>query len=162
MESIRINCGSTLFPLSVSCTEKHLESLKLLESFPLCRTEIEKWISWDKRYFIDISENCHKFNAWDTQTASYGEFQFVPRGYSGFRVFFKGNEVTKEIPHFRVGGISAQLDVYGLDTKETITLDRSSLTQTGSQNVSIIWEEMFQACIDCFLDQLQKNSVCRA
>lgn len=153
VEAIRSNCGATLFPVSTSCTEEHMEPLKLLNDFPLCGIEIETWKYCKNRYWIDICNPSKKIRIWDAKTASYGEVQFVRRTFSDFRVRFKGNEVTKDIPHFRLDGISALLDVYGLNTKETITLDRSALTQKGFKDVSNIWNDMFSTCVDCLISE---------
>ena len=72
-----------------------------------------------------MSKDADRLQLWDTQSATYGEFQFVGQGYRGSRVRFKGMEVNKGTPHLLKDGISVTLDVYGLDTKETITLDLS-------------------------------------
>ncbi len=158
IEAIRSNCGATVFPVNVACTEEHIEPFKLLSQFPMCEIEIEKWKCCERRYLIDIQNPNEIIRVWDTQTFSYGEIRFVPRGYHGFRIRFKGNEVTKDTPRFLLDGMSAMLDVYGLDTKDAITLDRSALTQKGFKAVADIWEDMFHACIDCLLHQLSTES----
>ena len=154
IEAIRNNCGATMFPVSTSCSEEHVEPLNLLSKFPLCGAEIEMWKYYKGRYWMDVQNFSEGIRIWDTKTASYGEIRFVRRTFSNFCVRFKGNDVTKDTPHFRLDGISSIVDVYGLSTKETITLDRSALTQEGFKIISQSWSDMFSACIDCLLSEL--------
>ena len=154
IEAIHNNCGSSLFPVNVSFTEEHIEHLKLLNMLPVSGIQAETWRNYNNRYRIDISHPEKMILIWDSQTASYGEIRFVRRGYRRFCFRFKGNDVEKDTPYLRASGISVLLDVYGLNTRETITLDRSGLTQEGVKAVAEIWNDMFPACIDCLLEEI--------
>lgn len=156
MESIRVNCGCAMFPVNMSCTEEHMEPLELLQQFPVRKVEIEQWTRYADQYRIKISEHCEQIQVWDQQSMALGIFQFVRFGH-GIRVRFKGNEVTKQTPSFLINGLSALIDVYGLETKRTITLDRDSLTDEGRKKVSKILDKMLLHGIEFLLVQLVDN-----
>lgn len=161
MESIDVNCGSTMFPVKVTCTEEHMEPLELLRQFPVRKDDIEHWAEYAGQYRIKIGEHCERIQVWDQQSMALGVFQFIRLEYGGIRVRFKGNEVAKQTPSFRIDGLSALIDVYGLDTKETITLDRDSLTNKGRVKVSEILDKMLLHGVDFLLKQFEDNQELR-
>ena len=68
IEAIRNNCGATMFPVSTSCSEEHVEPLNLLSKFPLCGAEIEMWKYYKGRYWMDVQNFSEGIRIWDTKT----------------------------------------------------------------------------------------------
>jgi len=109
---------------------------------------------WGQRYRFLLNEDGSFIKIWDIDKAAYGEFKLHSRGSYGTRVLFKGIEVAKNTPILRHDGISSTIDIYGMDTKETITLDRSSLTRNGPDEVARILSDMLDVYMECILDKL--------
>ena len=125
-----------MFPIHVACAKAPVPPMDVKSQLPIANSEMGEVEGCDTRYTMSKDADREASSCWDTQSATYGEFQFVGQGYRGSRVRFKGMEVNKGTPHLRKDGISVTLDVYGLDTKETITLDRSALTRDGKRKIS--------------------------
>lgn len=155
LESIRINCQDSMFPIHVACEKAPVPPMDVKSQLPIANSE---WEKWKDRYRYTMSKDADRLQLWDTQSATYGEFQFVGQGYRGSRVRFKGMEVNKGTPHLLKDGISVTLDVYGLDTKETITLDRSALTRDGKRKISNLFHEFVTAFIEITLNHLENET----
>jgi hypothetical protein len=168
LEAIKSNCGESLFPIQVSCSEDSLKDFKITEILPACNAKDKNWKVTEGRYRFLLDENCSSIKLWDMDKAAYGEFWMTPKDRSWTEIRFKGIEVDKHTPMLKQDGISALVDVYGLDTKDTISLDRSSLTEQGSKNVTQILNDMFNVYKNCVLEQLinysseKRDKICKS
>lgn len=158
LESIKSNCMESVFPVLVDRADEAMAHIEMMDVFPICNTDIvNTWRIWNNKYRFRLEDDCSSIQLWDTFTASYGEFHLTMSGQSGVRICFKGMEVRKGTPSIRKSGITALVDVYGMDTKDTITLDRSSLTRYGSEHIRQIVIDMLDVYINCVLEQLNKE-----
>jgi hypothetical protein len=158
LEAINTNCGGSMFPIQVSCTEDYLNNVEITESLPACNDNAKNWSIEEGRYRFRLEEDCSQIQLWDMDKAAYGEFRLIGIDHSWTHIRFKGIDVDKGTPTLRQECISALVDVYGMDTKDTISLDRSSLTQQGLENVAQILEDMFDTYKKCVLEQLENDS----
>ena len=155
LEAIRKNCIESMFPLHVTCAENSLEQLDQMELLPICNSDLaRKWNDWNERYKVFLSNDCSELQIWDTQTATYGYFHIFPTGNYAQQFLFKGIRVDKKTPHLNISGLSFYLDTYGLGTKETITLDRTSMTSEGRKQFLQIFDELVQIYKECVLECL--------
>lgn len=154
LESIRVNCSHSMFPIHAFCKNVPTLSLKIQSQLP---TFCTAWKSWENRYYYKLDENIDQIQIWDTKTATYGEFAFISPPAFSDHFKFKGIKVNRRTPDFRVNHLYTLIDVYGLDTKETITLDRSSFTDSGKNKVEELLAEFKNIFIEIILDFFQNN-----
>lgn len=154
LESIRVNCQDSMFPIHVACETAPIPPIDVKSHLPIASSE---WKKWKDRYSYTMSKDTDRLQLWDTQSATYGDFQFVGRGHRFSQLYFKGMKVHKGGFHYLEDSISVTLDVYGLDTKETITLDRSALTRAGQKKIDSLFQEFVTAFIEITLNHLRNE-----
>lgn len=152
LEAIRTLCTDSMFPIHVTCDEASVGSATIQNSFSLVGND---WKEWDSRYSYFSNDKFDRVQLWDRQTFTYGSFEFNELLHSYSRVLFKGIEVRKQTPRLDLDGISVTLDAYGLDTKESITLNRSSWTRSGRFQLMEIFQGLLTAFIEIMLARLK-------
>lgn len=146
---------ASLFPLHVTCQEQLIEDSH--SSGNRRKFWDNTWDTWhDDRYRYKIEENGGVLLLWDTKEAVCTEFRLSGYGLRGFEVYFKGIKVDKQSFHARERICSA-MDLYGLDTRQTITLDRESLTREGSQRVKDLYRQYLEVYKKIFLKQIEEK-----
>lgn len=133
VEEIYTHCRNSQFPITISCEASEIET-HTIENKARGIGIYEEKLDEQYRYTVDSSKG--KVAIWDTQNFTHAEFRFIKNGYGQSMILFKGIEVSKNVPRLRVNGISFYMDLYGLNTKESITLDRGSFTQKGVQTLN--------------------------
>lgn len=120
-----------------------------------------KWTDYNDRYCIKISPNIDRIQIWDKEIYAYAEFSFVePFSNRSCEYFFKGVKIyngTPDYPEFYFKGISVKIDVYGLETNNTVNLDRSSLTLKGYYSYKIISNSMVEMFIYLIIERLKQE-----
>lgn len=154
LEAIHKDCRDSLFPIRATCEKAPTPPLDVDNHLPEVQ---ESWDKWKDQYAYQLSQAADRIQIWDMKHAAYGEFCFVHPRFNGSRFRFKGMEVSKQTPYFNIRGVSALFDVYGLDTKDTITLDRSSFTAKGRRAVAELFHSCLDACIEMVLSHLEKR-----
>lgn len=139
METIHINCSNSIFPIRVTCEEASVQPLEIGNYLPAVGNE---WETWQGRYRYLLTESADCLQLWDMQTATYANFKFSAISHTNTELRFKGMKVKKSIHNVGIDGISVFLDFYGLDTKNTITLDRSAWTREGKKQVYDLFFEL--------------------
>lgn len=161
LEAIRNHCQKSMFPIHVHCSEPSLTDLDIIDTIPICakiETSSQNWVkSGQYQYFM--AEDCSRIKIWDTETATYGEFYLSLNSHNSLRLLFKGVEIEKHHLTFPRACISGVIDLYGLDTKETISLNRSSLTAKGSKQARQIIHALSDFYIDCVLIRLCSGDI---
>lgn len=150
IETIRTYCKSSQFPITINCEEATMETQTIWNDVQKIAADTPESHG---QYQYKITKNGGKTAIWDTNTFSYAEFQFVNQDHPGSTILFKGMEVRKNAPLLSVERISFYMDLYGLNTKEAITLDRSSFTQKGAHMV----KEQITRFKDCFIQIMIKS-----
>lgn len=62
------------------------------------------------------------------------------------------------MPNFGYKGISLTIDTYGLDTRDTISLDRNSLTRDGCKKVETIGTKIKNAFVQIIINRIEKDT----
>lgn len=156
MDAINSSCVETMFPIFVDCAEKNLGNEKIVKDFPMSRID-STWKLQNSRYYYLLGSDCSSIYLWDIEKAIYAEFRLRPRGYYISRVLFKGMEIEKRLPNIQSYGIQTLIDIYGMDTKSTISLDRSSFTRQGAGLVGRTFTELLKTYIELVLEKLTNN-----
>ena len=155
LESIKSHCRKSMFPICVRCSEPSLADLDLVDTIRVCTVEGSPK-SWQQhgQYRYSMTKDCSRIRIWDTKNAVYGDFYLSSISHSNLRVLFKGVEIEKHHLSSYQPCINGIIDLYGLDTKETISLDRSSLTSEGSKQTYHIAYDLFNFYKECVIEQL--------
>lgn len=149
------HCKVSFFPIYFNCNNLSYCSQKSVSDFPKIVYENDLW---KKRYRYQLTPETGRLQLWDIQSASYADFDFKFNMYSTTRVQFKGISI-KNTPELELNGIGFSMDIYGMDTKNSITLDRESFTQQGRKVIYYLMQEFKNAFIEIILDKLKSNTI---
>lgn len=149
------NCGELMFPVFVSSSIEEYQNGVLINSLYIDKTQFSKTTD---SFRFSLSEDCCHLKAWDDCFNVYTEIKFVERDRSDSTVCFKGVKVSRGGRYNRVQGLDIKADVYGLETKETLALDRMSFINPGVKNVRERVKAAVNFYIERVLDELKKSS----
>lgn len=142
----------SLFPLHAHCQEGETRQE---QGKSLTDITTEGWELWKNRYWCMLSPRGDTFRLWDTREAVRLEIIFQTRRRAGnLKTYFKGVEMSREEKMFLMDW-DWYMDLYGLDTKKTITLDRSHFTAEGRQQVYRLKDHYRQIFCDFILQKLR-------
>ena len=138
----------SFFPIHVECRDKSIDQDMPVSSLPAIGTE--GWELWQNRYWYKLSLKGMEFFLWDNQEAVLQHFAFCtmespPSWSTSPKYKFKGMPVNLH-GSFGMPGIYSFMDAYGLDSKNTVTLNRSSFTPEGklyAENLSQQYVKVF-------------------
>lgn len=148
-------CVNSIFSIGVQCPRDKMERSKTIKKLPVI--EIKGWESWKDRYRWKLEEDSSKFSLWDKCEAVLQEFFFPPNNELDSGIGFKGMEVEKYVNYLR-GVLSSHMDIYGLDTKKTVTLDRARFTTAGHRKIWELRRQYMKVFGDIMLQKLQSES----
>lgn len=146
-DELRNTIGKTYFSIKLFFDNILMDTLKTE-----CFGKMLESSSSNERY---IFKNCskHEMELWDKQTYTRiilmlgNEYQV----YSSY-CFFKGMKI-ENIIGFRRKGISCYIDLYGLDTKKTLALDRLGVKEEAREKIY----EIINSAIEFYLDKIEKT-----
>lgn len=101
-----------------------------------------------------------KFLLWDKQEAVLEKMNFDRIGIRYFgrpSISFKGVNMEVDKPFYR-WNLFFYTDIYGLDTKETVTLDRTQFTAKGKRRIKELHREYIKMFCDFVLEKLKKEA----
>lgn len=156
IEAIRKNCSDSIFPIFISSSMEHYKDAVIAES--IIAISAKAWTGTYKDYRYKLSEDCTKIDIWDTVNHAYGEVELTKRRYGHSSVCFKGIQVTKGVPHVNIDGLQVDVDVYGLETKKTLSLDRASLISPGDKKVKEILTSVVNLYIEKVIERLNSGA----
>ena len=131
-------CEGSFFPIHVECRDKSVDQDMPVNSLPTIGTEGREL--WQNRYWYKLAAGGGQFLLWDTREAVLEKFDFDKTYFrhdsqlQPIRFRFKGMPMGNSRSYLP-GRISYMVDVYGLDAKETISLNRSEFTPEGERRV---------------------------
>lgn len=141
------NCGELMFPVFVSSSIEEYRDGVLVNSLYIDKTQFSKI---KDTFRFTLSEDCCHLKAWDDCFNVYTEIKFVERDRSDSTVCFKGVKVSRRSRLNRVQGLDIKADVYGLETKETLALDRMSFINPGAKNI----KERVKAAVNFYIERV--------
>ena len=128
-------CEGSLFPIHVECPDKSIDRDMPVSSLPA--RGAEGWEDWQGRYRYRFAADGFRLLLWDTREAVLEEFSLSP----------KDAWLDIRLPTFRFRGMPVKdglllhlgkiyyMDVYGLDAKDTVSLNRSDFTPEGERRI---------------------------
>ncbi len=153
LEAAREHCKVSMFPIRVTCAETSLGQLEMAGQLPICASGVSAWPDWENRYRFQLNENCSEIAIWDTRSACFATFDLKNDPYLA-DVCFKGIQIRQRTPNVP-RNIRCTFDIYGLDTKDSLAMDRSSLTNTGYKKAKEILDDLFRVFKAVVLERLQ-------
>ena len=152
IETIFKECDSSFFDISVIS-----ESAKLQEKIPAYISEEGAFpnLKMDgKELLYVLSEDKATLSCWYHN--NFYKVTLVKNCCRGMlEVKFKGKDVKKtKIPPFSYRGFRVEVDIYGLSTKESLSLNREELNYTASSEIS----KDLNYIIDIYFEFLEKNA----
>lgn len=140
VEVIDSYINDTMFPISIKCDNVEIGDLTYTENMFICNIDPKECKEIKTNYIYCIKDK--KILIWDKKRYVYSEIQPLGIIPSSVELRFKGVRLTKNIPRINGLGINLMLDLYGMDTKETIMLSRDELTSSGYNESSRIIDEL--------------------
>jgi len=148
------NCEDSMFPVHVTSSIEEYRDTELIKPMHIDKT---KFAEVKESFRFSLSEDCCTFTAWDESIHAYSEIKFVGEEYSETIICFKGVKVSRGSRLKRVPGLNISFDVYGLETKETLSLDRASFVNPGGKCISERFDAVVSFYLDRVLDELCKS-----
>ena len=150
-EEIRAMYREAIFPLHLKCRETGVDEWKQPAVLPMIGTL--GWELWKNRYLCKLEQKQGIFLLWDKEEFVLEVFYFnhTKNNYSG--IWFKGIQLQNQLSIY-ANNIFAYMDIYGMETKKTITLDRSHFTPDGMAYISRLQMQYMKVCCDVILKQL--------
>lgn len=129
-------CKGSFFPIHVECRDKSIDQDLPVSSLPAIGAE--GWELWQNRYWFKPKPGGSRFSLWDTKEAVLEEFAFnyvSPQlAAQENDLCFKGVPVKDGILQ-PFGNYYCMIDVYGMDAKNALVLNRSEFTPKGMSRV---------------------------
>ena len=152
--SLLQNCGDLMFPVHVTSSIEEYQDAELINPIHIDKTNFAEV---KDSFRFSLSSDCCSFTAWDECIHAYSEIRFVERDRSNSTVFFKGVKVPRGNRLRRINGLDIRFDVYGLETKETLSLDRASFVNPGRKIITERAKAVVNFYIDRVLDEINKT-----
>lgn len=150
-------CKGSLFPVHLVCPDKSVNHD--MKASNLLAIETEGWEQWQNRYRYRLEADGSQFSLWDSQEAVLVNFYYDgeigdrrPVQQCAFR--FKGMPVGNRNLRF-FAGLSSTMDIYGLDTKDNISLNRSEFTPVGNSRIWKLRRQYLSVFCDIILQKFQ-------
>ena len=141
-------CGGSFFPIHVECRDKSIDQDMPVSSLPAIGTE--GWELWQNRYRYKLTDSSGQFWLWDTREAVLEKFDFnkLPK----WHIRFKGIPVKDD---FISVEICCTTDFYGLDAKDTVSLNRSEFTPEGKRRTRELHQQNQTVFCEIILQKFQ-------
>ncbi|WP_343101177.1 ATP-binding protein [Romboutsia sp. MSSM.1001216sp_RTP31141st1_G3_RTP31141_220114] len=154
---IENNVDTNIFPI-----ETYVNSRKELELHNYNQYKLEEMIYNYENYMYNISSENGIMKAWDKEHCIYAEITMgqhlgtINRGT--VNISFKGCAVNKAKIHLN-SGFNIYLDIYGLNTKNTLKLDRSDLTDLGKDKVYEILDSIIKLYLNILKEKIKDKKI---
>ena len=144
-------CRDSLFPVHLVCPDKFVDKDLKVGSLPLIGTA--EWEQCQNRYLYQLAADGSQFSLWDTQEAVLVNFHFVnQRHLQQASIRFKGIPVDNNNPRFW-GSFSSAMDIYGLDAKDNLSLNRSKFTTEGEHRIRELYRKYLTVFCEIILQK---------
>lgn len=146
----------SMFPLHVRCQEESVYYKEKVTTFPLIR--ITGWDLWKDRYWYKLEEDGRKFSLWDKKEAVLVKFTSNRTRFTNTSsIYFKG--MPMELPINLFGyRLSSYIDIYGMETKKALTLDRLEFTSEGRKKILELQRHYISVFCNIILQKLQEEN----
>lgn len=161
LDELRAQCKNYMFPLRQQCQGKRIDEEAESEMWPIMdiKNDAEAWTQYENRYWWKLEQDGSEFLLWDAEEAVLERF-YVSKDAGGehFETAFKGIRL-EDHGDFAGRKFSAEMDIYGLDTKKTVALNRTELTAEGEKKVWHLQRQYLQVFCDILFHEVKKRTI---
>lgn len=155
IESIRRSCTDSIFPILITESISPNEVEEISES--IIAGDVKEWERASNGFYYQLQDDCSEIRIWDTVNHALGKISLTLHRYGSTAICFKGIQVFKNIPRYMDGLLDIELDVYGLETKKALTIDRSSLTSDGYSKIYETTKSFVDFYAERVIEQINKD-----
>lgn len=152
IESIRTNCSDTMFPIFITSSVEQYKDMLISES--VIADTAADWEDKCEGYRYQMNADGSKMDAWDTLNHTYGSVSLVKQRNATTSVSFKGIPVSKGVPPAEKYGLQTRVNIFGLETKDTLSLSRDTLISPGKRKVKEIINNITDMYVDKVIEEL--------
>ena len=138
LDVMLMNCKEFYFPIEIQIEGEKVEDIEGLKR----EFKKEEWQS-EGIYYYRFSEEKTSMEMWDIEHCVYLNWSLGRIDYRGEDIHFRGIETGKNQIGSRKG-VHVLVDIYGLETKESLTLDRKKLTGKAVEKVEAICDQAWE------------------
>lgn len=158
IEVINKNCKSSFFPIRLKSGVFPIQKDDI-DTLPVARKiKGSGWTEADS-YCFHLTPDFNQMEIWDKTNFVYGKLQLGRKMRFDQSILFKGIRLHETGMPQGNDWILVQIDIYGMEAKTAITLDRESMTETGRSAIYTICEEMTAFYKKQVLKFLEKKEV---
>lgn len=154
LDEVQESYPVSIFPIAIESTASSIGERKLSRPLPVCN-RFRKEDGWQEKGddLIRFEKDHLKLEVWDKKEFVYVKFEISPEMRIPNSIRFKGVQVRNG-PRVGKDFLSAQMDVYGLDTKECLELSRSKLTSVGENKVCQVISDVRNRYFEILFEEL--------
>lgn len=141
-------CEGSFFPIHVECRDKSIDQDMPVSRLPAIGAE--GWELWQNRYWYKLAVDDGQFLLWDTREEVLEKIDF--NELTQWDIRFKGIPVKDD---FIQGEVYCMTDVYGLDAKDIVSLNRSEFTPEGKRRIQELYLQDLTTFCDIILQKFQ-------
>lgn len=161
LAELRAQCRNYMFPLRQQCQGKPIDEEPESEIWPVMdiKNDAEAWTLYENRYWWKLKHDGSEFMLWDTEEAVLERFSVSKdAGGEHFETAFKGIRLEDD-GDFAGRKFSAEMDIYGLDTKKTVALNRTELTAEGEKKVRQLQNQYLRVFCNIIFHKVENGTV---
>lgn len=161
LAELRAQCRNYMFPLRQQCQGKPIDEEPESEIWPVMgiKNDAEAWTLYENRYWWKLKHDGSEFMLWDTEEAVLERFSVSKNAVEGhFKTAFKGIRLEDD-GRFAGRKFSAEMDIYGLDTKKTVALNRTELTAEGEKKVRQLQNQYLRVFCNIIFHKVENGTV---
>lgn len=149
------NCGDLMFPVHIVSSVDEYQNTILIDALNI---DGKKYKLQKDGFRYSLSGDCCSLVAWDEAFHIHSDIRMVERDRSQTEICFKGVKVPRGGRIRRNMGLAITCDVYGLETKNTLALDRANFINPGSTIIRDRIKATINFYLDRVLDELNSSS----
>lgn len=147
IESILNECGSSFFNIKIISTEINYN--ETIKAHGISENQKIQYLSRNE-FLYRMTENNHWLEVWYKNNLY--KIRFIHPHSHESNVLFKGKKVTRYYGYRKYMGMDITIDIYGLETKKALSLNRESLTQFASREIREDLKQVIQLYFDLLLE----------
>ena len=154
LDEVQESYPRSIFPIAIESTASSIGQRKLSRPLPVCN-RFRKEDGWQEKGddLIRFEKDHLKLEVWDKKEFVYVKFEISPEMRIQNSIRFKGVQVRNG-PRVGRDFLNAEMDVYGLDTKECLELSRSKLTSVGEDKVCQVISDVRNRYFEILFEEL--------
>ena len=154
LDEVQESYPVSIFPIAIESTASSIGQRKLSRPLPVCN-RFRKEDGWQEKGddLIRFEKDHLKLEVWDKKEFVYVKFEISPEMRIQNSIRFKGVQVRNG-PRVGRDFLNAEMDVYGLDTKECLELSRSKLTSVGEDKVCQVISDVRNRYFEILFEEL--------